>query len=353
MPNFGNGINRTFRIELFQEFERITKEAQRAVDKMNEHIKENTAHNADNISYQDQTVLKALDILNEKIKTISSDAGQSNTEIVEARTDTNGIAHDTIQERMNVIEKNAFSEVFLSSNHVQYAAHRGLSEVAPENTLAAFNMAGEVGFTALECDVQVTSDGAFVIHHDDTVDRMTNGSGRIDEKTLSDIRTLNIDSGINIDRFYPYLKIPTLEEYLDVCIKYNSLPIIEMKWTGNSDAVEPLLKVLKDKGVINRCLLMSFDYEKLSKARELHKTVFLGVLGGTITTENITYTKQLTNACLNIDKRNLKPEHVNLAHENGVKCGAWTINNRYEGNLFIQYGVDFLTTNILIPQKIG
>lgn len=346
MPDFGNGINRKFRIELFQEFERVTNEANRVLRLLNEHVKESTAHNADNISYQDKTVYGALNLLEETIKTISSDAGQSNTEIVEARVDNVGISHANIQKRISLIEANAFSDTFNSSQKILYSAHRGLSGLAPENTLVSFDLAGEAGFKCFECDVYRTTDGAFVVHHDNTIDRMTDGSGYITTKSLNEIKSLNIDAGNNINR-YQGTKIPTLEEYLDVCNKYNAIPFIELKWFDDPGHIEELLKILNSKGVINRCMLMSFDKSYLSKTRELHSTVYLGVLASFLTDQDIEFARKLKNACVNIDKNNVTQEKINQAHANGLKIGAWTVDSRQEANKLTQYGIDFITTNIL------
>ncbi|KXI78606.1 hypothetical protein ACS52_11335 [Bacillus cereus] len=349
MPNFGNGIDRKFRIELFQEFEKVTNEANRVLRVMNEHVNENTAHNAENISYKNQTVQNAIDILNETIKTISSSAGESNTEIVEARVDNDGISYSKIQDRISLIEENAFSELFNTKNKTQYAAHRGLSGIAPENTVTSFELAGEAGFTCFECDVYRTTDGAFVVHHDNTVDRMTNGSGVITTKNLSEIKALNIDAGNNISR-YEGAKIPTLQEYLDICIKYNAIPMIELKWFDNLNHIEELLKVLKDKGVINRCIIIGFNKEYLQKVRELHRTVYIGVLDTDVTDESMVFARQLKNAFIEGEKSKITQEKVTQAHANGLKIGAWTVDNRQEAEKLTNYGIDFIATNILSPR---
>ena len=97
-------------------------------------------------------------------------------------------------------------------------AHRGYSGIAPENTLAAARLAGEHGFDACEFDVWPTADRVWVVMHDDTLDRMTDGTGAIADKTLAELRTLRIDAGNGIEN-YPDEKIPTLNEMLEVCKK--------------------------------------------------------------------------------------------------------------------------------------
>src|SRR5580700_1416079 len=91
-------------------------------------------------------------------------------------------------------------------------AHRGASAHAPENTLAAFQRAVELGASVIETDLHVTRDGRFVAMHDDTLDRTTNGSGEVDRFTLDQLRQL--DAGLWFDRDFRGERVPTLEEIL-------------------------------------------------------------------------------------------------------------------------------------------
>ena len=99
---------------------------------------------------------------------------------------------------------------------VKLTAHRGFSGIAPENTLVAFEKAGEYGFYATECDVHLTKDGVWVIYHDDNIFRLTNGYKNIEDATYEELQQYVIDNGVNVDN-YPNQKIPTLEEYLVIC----------------------------------------------------------------------------------------------------------------------------------------
>ena len=96
---------------------------------------------------------------------------------------------------------------------VKFVAHRGLSTVAPENTIPAFVAAAKAGFDGLESDIRWTSDGHIVVHHDEDVDRMTDGVGKVEQMTFSQIQSLKIDAGANVG-YYPNLRIPTLAQYL-------------------------------------------------------------------------------------------------------------------------------------------
>ena len=77
-----------------------------------------------------------------------------------------------------------------SEKNIYVAAHRGFSELYPENTMLAFRKALEIGVDQIETDIRITSDGELVCIHDDTVDRTTNGKGRVCDKTLAEIKAL-------------------------------------------------------------------------------------------------------------------------------------------------------------------
>ena len=96
--------------------------------------------------------------------------------------------------------------------HPQIIAHRGASGHAPENTLAAYRLAIELGSHSIEADVQVSSDGHIVAIHDAVLQRTTNGSGSVAESTLEELRA--VDAGRWFDRDFAGQRIPTLEEVL-------------------------------------------------------------------------------------------------------------------------------------------
>ena len=116
-------------------------------------------------------------------------------------------------------------------SHNYSVAHRGLGGFFPENSMPAFIGAGMCGIRVIECDVQKTSDNVWVIMHDNTIDRTTDGSGDIREMTYAQTQNYNIDIGGRYSDASTYtgLKIPTLKEFLDVCKAYGVFPYIEFK----------------------------------------------------------------------------------------------------------------------------
>lgn len=107
---------------------------------------------------------------------------------------------------------------WLRSNKTELSAHRGAQVAAPENTLEAITQAGLLGYGFVEIDVQRTKDGHYVLMHDQTVDRTTTGSGKVEELTLKEIQSFAIkDKDGNVTKH----KVPTLDEVLEEAHKYN------------------------------------------------------------------------------------------------------------------------------------
>ena len=100
-----------------------------------------------------------------------------------------------------------------SNENIYVAAHRGWSAKYPENTMAAYKAAAELGVDQIETDIRITADGELVLIHDATVDRTTNGTGLVREKTLAELRAL--DAGSWKGEEFAGLQIPTLKEFMD------------------------------------------------------------------------------------------------------------------------------------------
>jgi glycerophosphoryl diester phosphodiesterase len=148
-------------------------------------------------------------------------------------------------------------------------AHRGASAWAPENTVAAFDAALEVNCRAIEFDVRLTSDGVPVVIHDETLDRTTNGSGRVAETAWLDI--LRLDAGSWKQPRFAGARVPTLEEALQA-ICPAARPIIELKV-----AVDPLMLInlLQRHRAVRDAVVMSFDLDILQTIRRENRDLML------------------------------------------------------------------------------
>jgi glycerophosphoryl diester phosphodiesterase len=174
-------------------------------------------------------------------------------------------------------------------------AHRGASKLAPENTISSFKEAFLHGAKMVELDVQQTKDGKLVIMHDDSVDRTTNGKGKISDLTLEEIKSL--DAGSKFSPKYAGEKVPTLEEVFEWA-KGKVRVDVEIKDTKQLDGMMgELTKVIHNKGMEKDVIITSFDKEAIDsinnsapeletgilfKANPLVNALKAGVIGGAV-----------------------------------------------------------------------
>ncbi len=140
-------------------------------------------------------------------------------------------------------------------------AHRGASGWAPENTVAAFDAALDVKCRAIEFDVRLSADGVPIVIHDETLDRTTNGRGRVADACWLDIRRL--DAGSWKHRRFAGTRVPALEEALQA-ISEHARPVIELKVRIDE---RMLLDLLRRHDVLTQCVVMSFDADVLEALR--------------------------------------------------------------------------------------
>lgn len=234
---------------------------------------------------------------------------------------------------------------FSSIDNVYQIAHRGYSDIAPENTLPAFIEAGKSGvYYGAECDIRLSKDGIWVISHDDDVERMTDGTGKISEMSYDEISVLNIDFGANIQN-YPNLSIPTLTEYLDVCALYKMRPFIEVK-ESDPECVDSLYDMLEQKKLLGNANILSFDKKILKAFNEKEYKVNLFLLTKTIKNSDIKFCEE--NNCI-LDFSESKAlntvSRMNKAQKHGISLAAWTVKDTDAYIRLVDNGVLYITTN--------
>ena len=230
---------------------------------------------------------------------------------------------------------------------VKLTAHRGFSGIAPENTLVAFEKAGEYGFYATECDVHLTKDGVWVIYHDDNIFRLTNGYKNIEDATYEELQQYVIDNGVNVDN-YPNQKIPTLEEYLVICKDMRIIPQIEIK-NGSKEKLQEILDLLQKYELKDNAIIISFKGEMIKKVRELDEKIELWYLVEEITEENIKISKD-NNYKLAFNHKKNDEEVIKKAIGQGLTLCAWTVDDLTVLEELYNLGVKFITTNAITPQ---
>lgn len=242
-------------------------------------------------------------------------------------------------------------------------AHRG-GDKYPPNTLVAFSYAESIGVDAIEFDLHMTKDGHLVVIHDNTVDRTTNGTGRIDSFDLSEIKQLDAAYHYQDEKGnYPYrgkgVTIPTLEEvfetfphmFMDIEIK-DRYPI-----NKESEIEEKLWKLIQHYGMEDKVIISSFQQEIIKKFNELSEGT-VAISGGTHETSSFFILHKLFLGKLYVPAVDAlviptKSRGFNLANEKliqsaqklNMKVIYWTINEEEEMRRLLKLGANGIITD--------
>ena len=238
-------------------------------------------------------------------------------------------------------------------------AHQGGDGLWPGDTMYAFEHAVALGVDVLEMDLHITKDGVLVVMHDESVDRTTNGTGFLEEMTLEEIKQLDagydwsLDDGVT----YPYrgqgIIIPTLEEVFQAFPNYHMT--IEIKKTVRSMA-EPFCSLIREYGMQDKVLVASFHNERMDEFRQVcpevatssarqETTIFVlmskAFLGRLYSPKF--YALQVPEESSGIMV--MTAQFVRAAHERNLRVEPWTIDDREQMQLYIDWGVDGIITD--------
>ncbi len=218
--------------------------------------------------------------------------------------------------------------------------HKGAAVVAPENTLASFAKALEAGAGGLECDIHATADGVPVIIHDASIDRTTDGAGKVAEMTLAQVKA--VDARFGMDAFAG-ARIPTLDELLDR-VAGKALLALEYK---AMDAVAPSIPILKRHGAAAWCTAWAFDARVLAELKrlmpELTRTQNVGRVESW---ESVLDTAaDLGSIGVSLSQTQVDAAKVAAAKARGLTFYTWTANEPSDWQRLIDCGVDAIVTD--------
>ena len=229
----------------------------------------------------------------------------------------------------------------VSANIPFIVAHRGYSSVFPENTLASFAGALDIGVDYIELDVQLSRDGQVIVMHDDSLKRTTGVDGSPTEFTVEELAGL--DAGSWFDASFAGEKIPTLEEALNLIRDTECGVYLELKDIGETEGfVESVLEVAEKCGMTQRCLFASFQYDYLARLKELDgnlATLYNTSSGKTSLPEEF----PADYYGLNLDT--IRQETVKAIHEAGKQAFVWTVNTPSQMTNVQAMGIDGIVTN--------
>jgi glycerophosphoryl diester phosphodiesterase len=225
-------------------------------------------------------------------------------------------------------------------------AHRGASANAPENTLAAFRLAHELGADGVELDVQLTADGHVVVIHDETLDRTTTGRGPVVGRKLREIKSLDASAGREGFAGEP---VPTLAEVLDVVGPTGMSVNIELK-----NSVEPypgleqaVLRIVDAAGVADRVVYSSFNHISATQLARSSQPSRVGLLFSDVLAEPWNYAQRLDMAALHPHWKYVQfvPETIERCHALGMAINVWTVDSPDMVRRLADLGADSVITN--------
>ena len=247
----------------------------------------------------------------------------------------------------------------IESARLMVIGHRGFCQLAPENTLPSFELAIAAGADMVELDYRLSQDGVPVVIHDAELDRTTDARQRwgcrhvrVDARTAREIQGL--DAGSWFAARFAGAKVPSLSEALGR-LGRRAVPLIEHKAGGAAACVE----WLRERRLLNRVIVQSFDWQYLSDFHEREPEQVLGALGPAYRLPGgnraLRISRKLnrgwldraaqTGARILVWNRQVGKEAVRLAHERGLKVWAYTINDPRLAHRLLDAGVDGIITN--------
>ena len=241
-------------------------------------------------------------------------------------------------------------------------AHQGGDGIRPGDTMVAFEHAVQIGADVLEMDAHITGDGQIVLMHDERVDRTTDGTGRIEDMTLEDLRQLDAayQWSNDGDKTFPYrgqgIQVPTLEELFQ---KFPAMRyVIEIKLTRNP-IDQPLCDLIRGYNMQGRVMIASFHDEVMQGFRATCPEVATSASRGEVT-KFVLLGKILLSGLVTPPYKSIQPpydpeESMNIpimtkrfireAHARDIAVEPWTVDDPELMKKYIEWGVDGIITD--------
>ena len=222
--------------------------------------------------------------------------------------------------------------------------HRGASAYAPENTLAAFELAADMGADGVEFDVQISKDGQLIIHHDRVLGRTEEAAGPLAQWTFADLRALDVGSWF--DARFAGQRMPTPDELVDAVGERLLLnfELINDSWQLNG--VGPgLVALFRRRNLFRRAMISSFNPRALWQVKKMEPRITLGALWGPNEpwlVRSGLMRRLLRPQALHPRHDLVTPRLVAAAHARGQRVNTWTVNDAETAKRMLDAGVDML-----------
>lgn len=230
-------------------------------------------------------------------------------------------------------------------------AHRGASGQAPENTMAAFRRAVELGARHIETDLRLTDDARVVAMHDSSLRRTTGLPMRVSSKTLEEIRKLSAGRWFAPrSRKFRRERVPTLEEVLRFGAAKHVVFYLELKTFPGRGLEEVVVGAIQKVKAARRVVVISFHEAALRRVKELDPSISIGVLDNKVPREVILRAFAFGAGQVLARAERLTPRLVGEIREGGLKVIAWTVNDPRRMQELIRAGIDGIITDY--PERL-
>ena len=237
--------------------------------------------------------------------------------------------------------------------------HAGLSGMEMSNTCAGFVAAGNRSYWGIECDLTVAKDG-YVIIHNPTTEVLSPTNISISDSTVEEIQSITLydhpffhgmeNFGLaNSGKTRADLRIPTLEEYVRICKRYDKICVLELKRPMTAEAIAGVIEEIKRQDYLESVVFISFVRANLEEVRRQLPEAEVQYL----TRDTMEFTDEFLDEMakcrfdLDIHIFTATKELVDKMHERGIKVNVWTCDWIDKAEALVEWGVDYITTNIL------
>ena len=247
------------------------------------------------------------------------------------------------QEQQNMYPSDLFNQSLIM-------CHRGLGGF-PENTKEALEAAIKVGYKMVECDIARTKDGVFVLQHDATIDRCSNGKGRVDSHTFAELQQLDFGSWYNSD--FSYIRIAALEDIIKMCKRKNV--ILELDIADDDrfcdEYIADLFQLVQKHGMLPRTVFCA-KKSRLEVLQSISSCVCISVSGVTnmeTAKEALELKPKSLSINVSIPFTSITPKLCEYVHSMGMYVKTWTYNRDSDMDEAFAKGADYVIVKNVIP----
>ncbi|MCR2786051.1 MULTISPECIES: glycerophosphodiester phosphodiesterase family protein [unclassified Microbacterium] len=225
------------------------------------------------------------------------------------------------------------------------ASHRGGAAAAPENTLPAVQAALDAGFDYVEVDFALTADRQIVLMHDATVDRTTDGHGRLAQLTLAQVREL--DAGSWFDASFAGTPVPTAAEFLDVLAASGRRAIVELKGEWDAASAAAFVAEVAARSLDQQIIVASFDARTLAAVESAGTHLPLLIILKRLPADVVAAARQFSAQGILVARRAVleQPHIVDELHHAGLRIVVYTLNSDEQWDAATALGVDGIVTD--------